>query len=397
MKIYNRHRIYLTGFLMDCVYAFAVGGAAVYAVELGATPVELGILGSVGPGIYTITCLFGGSLSDRLSRKHLAIASSLAVSLSCIGLARATQLWHLYLYFGILNGILGLFWPPLQSLLADSSHRRSLTATLGNFCIFWSSGFMVGHLVCGYLTVISAALPFSYAIAIGLMVVIINSTLSETEGEKNSSSEDYLSRTGTRERILWKRFLFSAWVANFTLVFALSTVKMLFPKFALDSNQMGKATLGLMLALLHGGQLTMFGIIKYWHAWQYKRFTYIALQLIILPGILLLGLCTNISGFALAMFLIGLCAGFTYTASIYYSTSRPPDSSTRTGIHESFIGLGVTCGPLAGGWAASIWTLQSPYLLCAVIFFISIIIQTGMLYRGVPKAQISGDGQSGNS
>ena len=94
MKIFNRHRIYLAGFLMDCVYAFVVGGAAVYAVELGATPVELGILGSLGPGIYIVTCLIGGSLSDRFPRKRLAIMASLAVSLSSVGLSMSTALWH---------------------------------------------------------------------------------------------------------------------------------------------------------------------------------------------------------------------------------------------------------------------------------------------------------------
>ena len=77
-------------------------------------------------------------------------------------------------------------------------------------------------------------------------------------------SEDYLSRRDPQERLLWRRFLLSSWTANFAVVFMLGAVKMLFPKFALDSDQMSRAMLGLMLALLHGGQLLMFGLVKYW-------------------------------------------------------------------------------------------------------------------------------------
>ena len=386
MKIYNRHSIYLSSLLMDCVYAFVIGAVAVYAVELGATPVQLGILGAVGPGIYIVTCIVGGALSDRFSRKRLSLASSLVVIASCLGLARASELWHLYVFFGIFSAILGFYWPPLQSLLADSSHRHNLTTTLGNFCIFWSSGFIIGHIICGYLTEISAVLPFSYAALIGLIILGLNSTLSEDEGANKMGSEDYLSRRDPQERLLWRRFLLSSWTANFAVVFMLGAVKMLFPKFALDSDQMSRAMLGLMLALLHGGQLLMFGLVKYWQAWQYKRFTYLIIQVIVLPGTLLLGLGGSIYGYALAMFLIGLCAGFTYTASIYYSTSRPPEEGTRTGIHEAFIGLGIMSGPLLGGYTAAIWDLQAPYLLCALLFLISISLQSGMLYLRLPKA-----------
>ncbi|MBN2288858.1 MAG: MFS transporter [Candidatus Glassbacteria bacterium] len=384
MKLRNRHRIYLSSFLMDCVYAFVIGAAAVYAVELGATPVQLGILGASGPACYTLTCLLGGMLSDRLSRKLLSQTSVLVAAASCLGLSRATELWHLYLFYGLFNGVQGFFWPPLQSLLADSSHRRSLTATLGNFCISWSSGFIIGHLVCGYLTVASAVLPFSWAALINLLILAVNSTLSESEGSIKSSSEDYLAHRGSQERVLWHRLLISGWVANFTLVFTLSAVKMLFPKFVLDNDQMGKAMLGLMLALLHGGQFLMFGLVKYWHTWQYKRLTYLAMQLIVLPGTLLLGLGASLFSFAAAMFLIGLCAGFTYTASIYYSTSRPPGTGTRTGVHEAFIGMGIMGGPLAGGFVAATWNLQSPYLMCALLLVVSVALQSAILYRRLP-------------
>jgi len=385
MKIFNRHRIYFSSLLMDTVFAFVIGAVAVYAVELGATPVQLGILGAVGPGTYALVCLLGGHLSDRFSRKRLSLAASLVAVASCLGLVRACELWHLYMYYGIFSGILGLYWPPLQSLLADSRHSQSLTATLGNFCIFWSSGFIIGHLLCGYLTEISAVLPFSYAAVIGLLILAINATLSESEGANKMGSEDYLSRSEPQGRILWRRFLLSGWVANFTLVFTFGAVKMLFPKFALENVQMSRGLLGLMLALLHGGQFLMFGLVKYWHSWQYDRLTYLLLQFIALPGSLLLGLSGNIYGFALATFLIGFCGGFTYSASIYYSTSRPPDASNRTGIHEAIIGLGVMGGPLAGGYVAVIWNLQTPYLLCAALFIISIALQTGMLYRHLPK------------
>ncbi|MEA2063978.1 MAG: hypothetical protein U9P14_09800, partial [Gemmatimonadota bacterium] len=108
------------------------------------------------------------------------------------------------------------------------------------------------------------------------------------------------------------------------------------------------------------------------------------MQLIMIPGTLLLGLGWNIYGWALAMLIIGICGGFTYSCSIYYSTSRPPETSPRTGVHEAFIGLGALTGPLAGGCVAGFWNIQSPYLLCMALFLVTLAAQICILYRKLP-------------
>jgi len=380
-NIFNRYQIYLSSFLMDFVSAFVVGAVAVYAVELGATPMQLGFIGSIGAALYVLSSYSGGKLSDRLSRKKIILSAIIATTISCFGLARSTVLGQLYFYYGTFNIGIGLFWPTVQSLLADSRHRLNLTTTLSNFCISWSLGFVFGHFTCGYLTRINSILPFKWAVVLCLIILAANYALSDSEGAQKLGSADFLSSRNEGKRILWRRFLACGWLANFTLVFILSSAKMLFPKLALDIDRLDKGVLGLMLALIHGGQLLMFWVVKYWHGWQYNRKIYIITQLSALPGTGLLWLTGNVACYALGMFLIGLSAGFTYSASLYYSTSRPPESSTRTGYHEGFIGLGIMLGPLSGGFVSGIWNLHTPYLLCFWLLLAAFAVQLRLLYR----------------
>ena len=383
----NRYMVYLGSFMMDFICAFIIGGTAVYAVELGAGPVQLGAIGATGAALYTVCSIISGKLSDRYNRKRSLVAYSLIGLFAVILFTRATHIAELFIYYGLFHVSIGLYWPTLQSLLADSRHGRSLSSTLGNFCLSWSLGFTVGHYICGKLTELEATTPFVWCLYLSLVTLMLCLGLSEEEGDHKSASRDFMERTVSVSRQMWRRFLVCGWIANFTLVFTLGAAKMLFPKLALDVDHLNRTVLGLMLALIHGGQFFMFALTKYWHRWQYNRGIYLATQLLALPGAALLAWSGGVAAYASAMLLIGICAGFTYASSIYYSTSRPPDSTTRTGFHEAFIGLGILLGPLAGGFVADIWNLHSPYVLALALIAVSIATQTWVLLRPLKSTQ----------
>lgn len=372
---------------MDVVFTFAVGAVAVYAVELGASPVVLGYVGAISAAAYVAACWLAGMLSDRFSRKRMSQLACAAAALSCIALFRATGISQLYLFYGLFYGALGFYWPPVQSLLADSGHRRGLTATLGTFCLSWSFGMALGHAICGRLTEIDSVVPFAWAALICLTILAFTSTLSDKEGEAKMGGVDYVSRSAPTDegRELWRRFLLCGWLSNFALVFVMGSLKMIFPKLALEHDQLSRTVLGLLLGLIHSGQMFVFWLVKYWHSWQYNRRLYLSIQMIALPGTLLLALTGNVWLYGVAMLMIGVSGGFTYTSSIYYSTSCPPGSSNRTGAHEAMIGLGVLAGPLACGYAADAWGLHAPYHLCTLVVGAALLWQVRILYRPVVK------------
>ncbi len=386
IALYNRHRIYFTSALMDLTYAFVVGAVAVYAVELGASPMQLGLIGSVGAAVYTVASYLGGMLVERCSRRLMILLTAAGCALACLGLTGAASLGKIYLFFALFNAALGAFWPTMQSLVADSRHRRNLAGTLGTFCISWSLGFTIGHFAAGYLTELSSTLPFGWALGTLLLILLVSGTLSDAEGAERTGSADFLINLTPERRRLWRRFLISGWLANFALVFIQATLKMLFPKLALEVDQLSRTTLGLLLALIHAGQFAVFVLVRYWHSWQYNRRIYLLTQLISLPGTALLVLGGNTLLYGLGMLLIGVASGFTYTSSIYYSVSRPPEERSRTGAHEAMIGLGILLGPLAGGWVAGRWDLHAPYLLCLLLTVALLAGQVWLLYHPATAA-----------
>ncbi len=383
MRLYNRHIVYTAAFLMDVVYPFALGAAAVYAVEMGASAIELGYIGASGSFLYALSSIIGGKLCDRFSRKAIIIVNTVFAGVSCYLLFLSTSVWQLCLYFGLFYGFLGFFWPPIQALIADSTHRKDLITTLSNFCLSWSFGLSAGHLVCGYLTRSSAILPFFWGVVICAVILVLTFSLSDSEGKARSGSEDFLSRSDSpaRNAETWKRFIWCAWLSNFALVFVIGSIKMIFPKLALEVDHMDRSVLGILLALIHAGQMIMFWVVRYWHGWQYNRKLYLLFQIVTLPGTLLLAVTGNVFLYGAAMVLIGVSGGFSYTASIYYSTSCPPGSANRTGIHESMIGLASLAGPLICGYVASAWNLHAPYIACTAVVLAAILLQAWLLYR----------------
>ena len=382
----NRHIIYTTSFLMDFIYAMVVGACAVYAVELNATSLQLGILGAIGPAGYVLTCIASGYLSDRISKPRLANWATAALIISCAGLYFSSTLWHLYIFFGLFNVFLGFYWPPIQMVIADSSHSRSMTHTLGNFCIFWSAGFIVGHIACGYVTEINSRDPFAISILPLLLIIYLITRINDNEASQKHSNTDFETSgkiTASEKIVLWKRFLLASWAGNFAVVFAFGCVKMLFPKLALEVDAISKVNLGIILALLHVGQIAMFFTVRYWQSWQYNKTLYLVVQLGLIPGVLFIALTSNVLAYAAGMLLIGLSGGFAYTASIYYSVSRPPNTGNRTGLHEAIIGMGVLSGPLVGGIGAYALGLHAPYWISALMAAAMILLQIILLTRGV--------------
>jgi MFS family permease len=121
---------------------FAAGG-----LGLG----QIGLLAGIYPGVWSVTQLATGALSDRLGRKRLIVGGmwlqALAIAL--------VPLTHDFVIWAFLMALLGvgtaLVYPTLLASVADVAHPSWRATSVGVYRLWRDSGYVVGALLAGVL------------------------------------------------------------------------------------------------------------------------------------------------------------------------------------------------------------------------------------------------------
>jgi MFS family permease len=373
--------LYAISFAIDT--GFGVVGIAVplFALHLGATYDELGLIGAVSFLVYSLGSIVSGRLSERLGYRHtMIVASVFAVPILILFNFTSTVI-QILLLSGVIRLSLAGLWPPMQAWLGRGKDGSELLKTLGKYNVCWGLGIFVGPLVGGALYGVGTNTPFiSVAILMGLIsLLLITLRVHDRKGEE-------LPKDPTQRQSYARRFLPIALTANFAGFFSAGAVRALFPKLTSDLG-MSSDTLGILLSLIGVAQVIVFILVTRNSRWEFKFGPLATMQILAAFGLLFLVFGDTTIAFAISMLLLGAALGTTFTASIFYSLLSG-GGGRRTGIHESIIGGGYFLGPLVGGIAAQHVGSRAPYVIAAAVMLIVVLFQT-YLYRGISKSNLS--------
>jgi MFS family permease len=298
------------------------------AIQLGATVVQLGYLGSFGGACYAITCPF---------------------VVMPLGLASAA-----------------LFWPSIQAWIAEGKDRPTLVRTIGNFNVAWSLGLLIGPLVGGRLYTWNARFPLYFAVlgilGLGVMTLLSSPADVVTAPPKRLRPSDDPGATSEEART-HLRFLYTAWIANFSAWFINGILRNIFPKLALHLH-LSYTVLGVLQSLVACFQIVGFLVIRGSDRWHYRIGPLLRYQALALGGCALIYAVTSPYLLGAAFGLFGLSMAMTYHSSLYYSVYVQEKKGRNTGLHESILASGGVLGACLGGWIAGRFGLKAPYLLC---------------------------------
>jgi len=371
------------GALFACSFIYNLGGAMaglaaiLLAIRLGATPLQLGLIGMTWPAFYTVACLFSGPLSDRMSRRLLATTGCAIACSAYLLMIKASSPGQIMLIALPVGIAMSLFWPPLEAWLAELSSPSDLRRNFGIFNIAWSAGAAPGPLLAGLA--INVGVPFVFLTSVSLMAIAgIVVVTRKPDTRRETSAQRPLTQDENRS----ERFLHLAWVANFGTYFTIGIIRSLFPKLG-GQLGMSSPSIGALLSAITFTQVLMFALLARTSSWHYRLAPLLLSQSILLVGSLLIYVGTGFGQFLLPMVMAGACAGISYFSSIYYSINTPARLGARSGLHEALIGLGVVAGPFTGGIVAQRWGLRSPYLLSGLVTLLGVASTAaiGMMLR----------------
>jgi len=399
-KMSQLFTVYLPVLLIDFAFSSVLTNTSFYTSYLGLSSTFLGGLMAVATAFFTLLAIPFGRLSDRIDRRHVLYAACLILGAVSIGLPRCRNSMHLILIFPGIGISMALFWPAYEAWLAEREGEGKLIQRVMLFNLFWSIGITLGPTVSSYLYQdVDPFTPFYLAGALGMLtlVTILWSSLRiKTEGFKNLQRGSHIAKAHKPEPAVppaetaseptqpiypspkvRATYLNLARCANFASWFALGVLRRLAPKLTLEMGIHPKIFGNLMLTLGGLQTLAFLGLgTGYSTRWHYRLSPLLIVQVLAILSFVGIWRVQQTILWTCTFAAIGVSVALTYFSSLYYGLDRQADKGNKSGWHEAILGVGILLGPFLGGILAdSRLGLQSPYLLCAVVIAIAILIE----------------------
>jgi len=359
--------IYVFSFLMDVTVVLLMLGLSFRAVDAGASPTQLGLLGASFAVSYSPMCFFLARRLSRLDIRSTSAFSSAALLVLCL-LSAVVASVTLFMVLALLIGAAtSFFWPTLEDYLGRGKSPERLYRVLSRFNLWWCSGYAVATATCGLLYDWDPRLPFLIGAAC-LVPIIAGSpflTSQEAPDDRAISSPKLPAHAATLHQK--KFFLTTARIFIFLTYASAGCIFALFPKLG-DSLDLSKRVVSRIIFFVYLGQLLSFSILMRTRRWQYNAAFVLGGQALIAAAFLTVFLSESTAMFAAAFIVAGLVSGLSYFSSLFYTLHEPVFRSSLAGVHEALLASGRLVGPIVFGAIAEVSNLKVPYLVLAFIF-----------------------------
>jgi len=349
----------------------------VYAQKLGATYLDIGIIGAAGGAPYMILPFITGSLSDRYGRKRFYY-TGLALIAATSALFTVTNNVQQVILVRAFSGIAYSFiWPSAEALISDLTTLTERTRSLGYFTFSWALGMLAAPPIGGWIVqTASFTILFLTSLVVGIAATIFAVHGLRTVREAKIQGDLLRSRSNSMT-ILMPVFLVAV-----ALSAALAVVFNIFPahlnNLGIDPFQIGVifAALGLTRAITFS---------------QTSYATKIGENLSMMIGLVILAVslfatstATRFTEIIIVVVFLGVGMGILGLLSISVTSKMATKEKTGAaiGATESFIGIGWALGPLMGGIAAETVGPTAPYIITAIVALACVIPLARRMARG---------------
>lgn len=326
------------------------------AVRLGASAFLLGSIGWIAQAFRLPMCLASGYLSERMGRTKIIVPAAVSFAVGCLLMSFAQSAWYILPFYVIAMSSIGSFYAPLQALIGDVSKSEELRRNLGAFNMGWCTGSAVAAL----LTPVLVRLGLNITLYAGAVVSLLAASLvlswqGNPKHKLASSTPDQNSQPTN-----YSSLLLIARIGHFISYYGYSTIRILFPKYAISGLGWTEVAVTWVTAQ-HLVGLSLGIIVASASGWWRGKLWPLLVSQLVMTGAAGVAVLTRVPIiFALAFFAFGVAQSVVYTAALYYGISGAGKRGKNTGIHESLVAAGGISGCLIGGLVADKIALAAP-------------------------------------
>ncbi len=357
---------------MDGMIALVQVALPLLAIQFGASPRFLGLLGWTAQSVRLPVCIGSGALSEKIGRTAVIFPAAILACITCFTLSLARDNSQVLIIYILFMASIGAFYPSLQAFIGDRSPIGELRKNLSAFNAGWTIGGSICGLIAGYTFAKSRGLPFEIGAFLVIIVIVLVYTWSKVASNFSNFEPQELSKPQGQNP---GSLLAIARMGHFLGFFAYSAARQLFPKLAVELG-MKPGEIGLLVGMLLVGQALGIAIAGAGPWWRGKLLPLILAQGMVLVSGLVVFFTSLAVLFAVAFLLQGIGLGIAYSAALYYGLQARTNMGRNTGIHESLVAGGNILGSLIGGETAEMISLRAPYMATAI--FSALLMLSGL-------------------
>ena len=355
-----------------------------YAYSIGASQIEIGLIGAVYWAAQIPLQPIMGRLSSRIGSRVLLLIGILGNGLLVALLPFSHLVWQLLVIRVAQGAFISAFWPATRTFAADEAPPMKVGEVMGLYGVAMSLGSMAGPFFGGY---ISDNYGFYYGFVMAFLTPImalfpILMTLrprGQTKKFEAIEQVKKIEKTGITDLGYESRILLIALMALFIEGLTFGITDSIFPVY-LSILKFTKTTIGIMLTTQ-----SLALLIAQWIGGRLSDRA--SRTLLATIGVIL---CTSIGGIALIqsfpgllviMLMVGTGAGLLYPAGLALISEL---SSKRKGMSFGLFGsastAGMAFGSQVGGALAQYFGLTAPYYMAFVVV-VSVALILVVLHR----------------
>lgn len=355
IAVSNRLFFYSIGFSADGFNFVAVLAETFLASNvLHATPLQMGILGTLSALGYALPSFWAGLLSERLGRRSMCLFAVAGMLLTYLVTPHVRAIHVLYAVSFARSVATSCLWAPLMAWMSEICDMASLSGMLGGYNISWATGIMVGFWAGGYTYEhLGPAVPFHIAAAYAFILLAFMAICTPQRDALHTSNQEFPEHDVhyfVRQGLLYVTMG----------CFVTGLVIYMLPK--LVASQMGETAQGMLHVTRMAGQVTAFVVLSNTDAWHFRRWPSHSCAACFGAGLLLVALSPHYGVNIVGFFLLGVGVGVGYMMSIYYTMALVRTKGLGSGLQESLVGTGNLLGPLFGGTVANYSTPRTSVL-----------------------------------
>ncbi|MCM8788435.1 MAG: MFS transporter [Candidatus Omnitrophica bacterium] len=341
----NRLWVYFFPALMDLSVAAVLIFSAIRAVELGAKPVIVGMLGSVWGITYFVSSLILSRIITRKNSAKFMIFS--CASFVCIGLFfgffETLRSLFILLFAG---GLFSAFFFVGFQLFMEHSSGTSASRSSAFYTLSWSGGMAFGSIAEGFFMnrgLLWSQLPIlipALAVISGILMFQRTSNKVAPHAETpNNNIADSVVEAYTK----------IAWIEIFTVSLVTSGVRYLLPKMAISFFHFSHIQAALTVFLFFIFQAASGFFSAFFKFLGYNLAAHNLLKLLAAAGLIATVLFPCSFSVFLFVCILGIYSGHAFWASVFYAINHRIRAGFNVGINESLVGIASVAGPFLLG------------------------------------------------
>ncbi len=225
--------------------ATAISGTilVLYALELGGSIFEVGLVSSAGAYVALALRIPMGALSDRIGRRRILIIGTLSFTISALLCAFATNAWILILA-KLIEGLgWSIFMPVGMALISDVSQN---VEALRRYTLASGLGFFAGPVLS---TALLSFLNLRSLFYVSLCFWIVVLTITVVAVRESESHRESRALTGDLSRVIRNRFVLAVILSNVGFSFANMTMNTYGPVYLVEELEVSQQLIALLASI----------------------------------------------------------------------------------------------------------------------------------------------------